>query len=315
MKKLLGILTAAALLFSAVSCAQDDGVMTMDEAYDGAGSTAELVTNVANFTLKTSDGTAVTELELAKGGSTTLTSSLKGIEARATIGGYVNVTVSDTTVTITGRSAGTDYIIFTYSGMDCGYLKVTVTPKETYQVSFTGLATDPVDLTATISNSSYITSATSLAHTVTSKFGTENTSTTGYDSSIIGGSAGGYKVVGNKDNLAIAADDEIGTFSTTVTAKTALKMDSISFTIGSTSFAVYGKYDITVADGTTELSSASTSGKSSTGTFDVSSDDLTLEAGAEATITLHVYAGNTKGAAKGINFGISSLVIAATAAE
>lgn len=311
MKKLLGILTAAALLFSAVSCAQDDGVMTMSEAYDGAGSTAELVTNVANFTLKTSDGTAVTELELAKGGSTTLTSSLKGIEASATIGGYVNVTVSDTTVTITGRSAGTDYIIFTYSGMDCGYLKVTVTPKETYQVSFNGLAAGT--LTATISDSSYIASATPLAYTTA--WTATDSLTAAADTNIADSNnpTAGYKIADTGYSDTVAAG-EWGTFYTTVTAAKKVTLDSVSFVIGSTKGGqVTGAFSVKVDDTTVKtVSGTSTKAKKISENLDLSSEGLTLDEGESATLVVHVNYAQAKATP---NFGIASLVISATAAE
>lgn len=121
MKKLLGILTAAALLFSAVSCAQDDGVMTMDEAYEGTAETDFLTGFTVPSTLSVGEGaTATIAVTNSKGTPDSELFTLKSYNEDY-------VTVASSGLTVNGVAVGSAVVVVSYNGTAIGAVTVSVT--------------------------------------------------------------------------------------------------------------------------------------------------------------------------------------------
>lgn len=324
MKKIIGLFAAAALAFGVIGCTNDDlndgEYLTRDSADEGATGNYSVLKVLKSFTV-TKDGAEVSSISVDKGSSATLTLSEKGCTVEVEDTKIATATLSETSLSITGKKAGSTTVYVLYSENLAASIDVTVvsTGVVSAQATFSGLATQTdettgaVDLSATLTDDDeLLTSASDLAYSVEDKFGTvtspdsNNKLNPGYNTSVIGGSAG-YKVTGNKDNEAIAKGDLLGYFYTTITAKEDVKIDTVSFTIGSSSFAVTGKVVVAEDEDNIEYTSStsSTSGKASTGT--ISDIGVSISAGESKIVAVAVYADNTKKAAGGINFGISAL--------
>lgn len=320
MKKIIGLFAAAALAFGVIGCTNDDlddgEYLTRDAADEGTTGNYSDLQVIKSFTVKDVDNT-VSSVSVDKGSSKDLTLSAADCTVKIVDSNIATATINDKTLTIKGEKVGSTTVYVLYSGNIAASIDVTVvsTGVVSAQATFSGLATDPVNLTATLTDDDgLLTSASDLKYSVETCFGTVDTSitssdkpVTGYNSSVIGGSAG-YKITGLKDNSAISKGDLLGYFYTTITAKENVKIDSVSFTIGSSSFTVTGKVmvgdDVDNIDNYTS-STSSTSAKASTGT--ISDIGVSIAAGKSKVVAVAVYADNSKKAAAGINFGISSL--------
>lgn len=246
MKKILGILAAAALVFSAVSCAQDDGILTLDEAANAAQANATDASYLANFSI---DKNVTVKVGVTK--TFTPSSDLYDLSFVVSDEGVATASYSDDGVAITGVAEGTTSISVLAEvatlGVPVEVATIAVTVEKGIMATFAGLANATTDLSATctsIDDSVYVT-ATDLEY----ELGTSIVDTTGASVPWDENATAEYRAASGTNltvnsywvhdptdhgkTVTVAAEQELVTFYTTVTAQQAVNVLGVSFAGGS----------------------------------------------------------------------------------
>lgn len=280
MKKILGLLAGVAVLFGALSCAQDDGVMTLSEAADAAQANSSYVQEVNSVKLSASAATVTQykKTSVTVSGNSDFDASKVALVTASTDTSIATVALSDDTISISGVGAGTTAVVVTYDSVVVATLPITVNASDAslYTVSYftaTAEADDPV-YTAELGgadgyddavSSTSIEAAGNSDWTLSEgypKFGALSTSVT---------TPLGYVL--KQEMTSIASGDEFCTYTFEVTAKKSLVLGSLDLVGANTQSGNAGftvSYKIGTADAvTTAIQAVSGSSKWTELSFDL----------------------------------------------
>ncbi len=307
MKKILGILAAAALVFSAVSCAQDDGILTLDKAVSAAQANATDASYLANFSI---DQNVTVNVGVTK--SLTPNSTLYDLTFASGDSSVATAAWNKTSgaVEITGVGEGAT-VISVYATVDSigspiDVATIAVTVEKGIMATFAGLANATTDLSATctsIDDSVYVT-ATDLEYELGTSIVDDTGTSVPWDENATAEyrAASGTNLTVNSywvhdptdhgKTAKVAEGQELVTFYTTVTAQQAVNVLGVSFAGGSNwgdtqlkiSFTKNDETPYTTRYGSKE--SATSYAKTPTGSVSANSMELAADDTLKVSITV-----------------------------
>ncbi|WP_407427480.1 hypothetical protein [Treponema sp.] len=282
MKKLLGIFAACALLFGAVSCSNDEGIMDVDSAVSASKETGTILQNIAAFSIKNAAGNSVDSVSVLTYLKTTLTTSqTENVTVDSDDDSIATASFDAGTITITGVAAGTTFVTVAYEGFDVAIIPVTVEAATAYQATYFPVTMTELVYTSTLGGASGASSALTAGnitatqgHTGSEALGALNAVTNGY-------------VQTPSDAADYAAEEAVMTYTFTITAKKALKVVGLSYIAANNQTGntqIVTSYVKGTADSVTADTLAADGSKNFAG--DVSFDSLELAADETITFTL-----------------------------